>query len=114
MQASSIAPLSKKQLNVLDCRFNSPTARMVLRGRGQPSDGVLRFLNRLQTAAERVLDGTGDNRVYMRGEDPREARAYEAALRLRNERRAARTVTRRREVSTLARNAKAYGRPRVA
>ncbi len=91
MHTSSIAPLSKRQLNELYCHFNSKAARTVLRARGRPSRPLRRFLNRQQAGAERLMDGTA-YRIYERLEDQIEIRPFEAALRLRNKRRAERTL----------------------
>ena len=88
INASSIAPLSKRQLNELDYRFNSKAARSVLRARGKPDRPIRLFLNRQNLVAERLLDGTADRRY----EHQTGVRVYEAALRLRNERRAERTL----------------------
>jgi hypothetical protein len=79
MRASSTPPLSRGQLDELDCHFNSKAARKVLRARGAPGRPLLRILNQQNAGSDQLADRAG-------------IRTYEPALRLRNKTRAERTL----------------------
>ena len=110
MRRSSIEPLSKKQLNRLDYVHNSPVARLVLRG-GTASHAELRFLNRQNHAAELLANGTLLDERFAHQRGPA---IYETALRLRNKRRAERTLPAERLLYIQQRLMELQSRPTIA